>query len=53
MIRLHHPDEAGPDLFVHQTGIADGASSLGDSSKVEFDSEQGPTGPKAVNVRTR
>jgi CspA family cold shock protein len=45
------PDEGGQDLFVHQTGLADGARSLADGVKVSFDSEQGPKGPKAVNVK--
>ena len=46
------PDGGGQDLFVHQTGIADGARTLTDGVKVEYDSEDGPKGPKAVNVRT-
>jgi CspA family cold shock protein len=45
------PDEGGQDLFVHQTGLADGARSLSDGAKVEFEAEQGPKGPKAVNVK--
>jgi CspA family cold shock protein len=45
------PDDAGQDLFVHQTGIADGGLSLGEGTKVEFESEQGPKGPKAVSVK--
>jgi CspA family cold shock protein len=45
------PDEGGQDLFVHQSGIADGAPSLPDGAKVSFDPEEGPKGPKAVNVR--
>jgi CspA family cold shock protein len=46
------PDEGGQDLFVHQTGLADGARSLADGAKVEFEAEAGPKGPKAVNVKT-
>jgi CspA family cold shock protein len=46
------PDEGGQDLFVHQTGLADGARALADGAKVEFDAEAGPRGPKAVNVKT-
>ncbi len=46
------PDEGGQDLFVHQTGLVDGARSLADGAKVEFESEEGPKGPKAVNVKT-
>ena len=45
------PDEGGQDLFVHQTALADGTRSLPDGVKVEFDAEQGPKGPKAVNVK--
>jgi CspA family cold shock protein len=46
------PDEGGQDLFVHQTGIADGGRALPDGVKVEFEAEDGPKGPKAVNVKT-
>ena len=45
------PDEGGKDLFVHHTGIAgDGFKSLSEGAQVEFDSEAGDKGPKAVNV---
>jgi CspA family cold shock protein len=45
------PDEGGQDLFVHHTGIASsGFRSLEEGAKVQFDSEQGDKGPKAVNV---
>ncbi|MBB4661854.1 cold-shock protein [Conexibacter arvalis] len=46
------PDDQSKDLFVHHTGIvADGYRSLAEGSKVEYESEPGPKGPKAVNVR--
>jgi CspA family cold shock protein len=45
------PDVTGQDLFVHQSGLADGARSLAEGSNVEFDAEDGPKGPKAVNVK--
>ncbi len=45
------PDEGGKDLFVHQTGLADGSRSLPDGASVSFDAEDGPKGPKAVNVK--
>jgi CspA family cold shock protein len=45
------PDDGGHDLFVHQTALADGARSLSDGAKVEYESEDGPKGPKAVNVK--
>ncbi len=43
-------DDGGKDLFVHQSGIADG-STLAEGAKVEFESESSDRGPKAVNVR--
>ena len=47
------PDEPGKDLFVHHTGIiSDGYASLQEGAKVEFESEAGPKGPKAVRVQT-
>jgi cold shock protein len=46
------PDEGGADLFVHQTGIVNGAQALPDGAKVEFEPEDGPKGPKAVGVKT-
>jgi cold shock protein len=45
------PDEGGQDLFVHQTAIADGGRGLTDGVKVEYEAEDGPKGPKAVNVK--
>ena len=45
------PDVTGPDLFVHQTGLAEGARALAEGANVEFDAEQGPKGPKAINVK--
>ena len=46
------PDEGGQDLFVHQTGLADGARSLSDGTKVTFDAEEGP-GSAAGHGRLR
>jgi cold shock protein len=46
------PDDQSKDLFVHHSAIvADGYRSLAEGAKVEFDSEPGAKGPKAVNVR--
>src|SRR5436190_24211347 len=46
------PDEGSKDLFVHHTSIeADGYRSLAEGSRVEYESEAGDKGPKAINVR--
>ncbi len=45
------PDEGGKDLFVHHSAIqANGYRSLDDGVRVTYESEEGPKGPKAVNV---
>jgi cold shock protein len=45
------PDDGGRDLFVHFSGISgDGYRSLAEGSKVSYEEESGPKGPKAVNV---
>ncbi len=46
------PDDQSKDLFVHHTAIAgaDGYRSLSEGAKVSYEAEQGPKGPKAVNV---
>jgi CspA family cold shock protein len=45
------PDDGGRDLFVHFSGITgDGYRSLPEGSKVSYEEEAGPKGPKAVNV---
>ena len=47
------PDEGSKDLFVHHSSIqADGYRSLAEGARVEYESEQGDKGPKAINVRT-
>ena len=47
------PDEPGKDLFVHFSGIAgDGFRTLAEGARVEYEAEQGPKGPAAVNVQT-
>jgi CspA family cold shock protein len=46
------PDDGGKDLFVHHTGIAgDGFRTLSEGWKVSYESESGPKGPKAIDVR--
>ncbi len=45
------PDEGSRDLFVHHSSIsADGYRSLAEGSKVSYEEEPGPKGPKAINV---
>ena len=46
------PEDGGNDLFVHHSAIAaNGFRSLADGAKVSYDTEQGPKGPAAANVR--
>jgi CspA family cold shock protein len=46
------PDDGGKDVFVHHSSIAgSGFKSLSEGAKVEYEAEQGPKGPNAVNVR--
>jgi CspA family cold shock protein len=43
--------EDGEDVFVHYSSIVgEGYKSLTEGSKVEFDVEQDPKGPRAANV---
>jgi len=44
--------EDGNDIFVHFSGIEmPGFKSLNENDKVEFEVQQGPKGPQAVNVK--
>ena len=46
------PDEGSKDLFVHHSSIeADGYRSLAEGARVEYSTEAGAKGPKAVEVR--
>ncbi len=45
------PDEGSEDLFVHYSAIqGTGFKSLAENEIVEYEVEQGPKGPRAVNV---
>ena len=44
--------EEGDDVFVHHTSIqAEGFKSLQEGQEVEFEVQDGPKGPQAVNVK--
>jgi len=44
--------EDGNDVFVHfKSIIGDGFKSLAEGDKVEFEIQEGPKGPSAVNVK--
>ena len=43
--------EDGDDVFVHHTAIqGDGFKTLSEGQQVEFEVQDGPKGPQAVNV---
>jgi CspA family cold shock protein len=43
--------EDGSDVFVHHTSIqAEGFKTLSEGQEVEFEVQDGPKGPQAVNV---
>ncbi|MEQ9335715.1 MAG: cold-shock protein [Miltoncostaeaceae bacterium] len=45
------PDDGGKDLFVHFSEIqTSGYRSLEEGQRVNFESQEGPTGPLASNV---
>ena len=46
------PDDGSNDVFVHFSSIeGDGYRSLEEGSKVEYETEEGPTGPAATGVK--
>lgn len=45
------PDGGGEDVFVHQSGLLYGSTSLDPDQRVEFDIVPGPKGPMAKDVR--
>ena len=47
------PDDSSKDVFVHHSAIeGSGFKSLSEGAKVSYETEQGPKGPAATNVRT-
>ncbi len=45
--------EDGKDVFFHQTALQDlSFDSLKEGQPVEFETEEGPKGPRAVNIRS-
>ena len=44
------PDGGGEDVFVHHSELQ-GAKTLNEGQRVEYDVVAGPKGPKASNVR--
>lgn len=45
------PDDGSKDVFVHHSAVkGTGFKSLAENDIVEFEIEQGPKGPRAVNV---
>ena len=45
------PSDGSKDVFVHHSSIqVSGFKSLSDGQQVTFDTQDGPKGPKAVNV---
>ena len=46
------PDDGSADVFAHFSAIAsDGFRSLAEGQQVTFDTESGPKGPQAANIK--
>ncbi len=48
-------EDGGEDVFLHHSALRNqsGFATIADDTPVEFEVEQGPKGPKAVNVQRR
>lgn len=45
------PDDGSPDVFVHHSSIqGEGFKTLSENDAVDFETEQGEKGPRAINV---
>ena len=45
------PSDGSKDVFVHHSSIkAEGFKSLAEGQTVDYETEQGPKGPSAINV---
>ncbi|NKB37648.1 MAG: cold-shock protein [Gammaproteobacteria bacterium] len=45
------PSDGSPDVFVHHSSISgEGFKSLAEGASVNYETEQGPKGPSAINV---
>ncbi len=45
------PDDGSPDVFVHHSSIqGEGFKTLAENEAVDFETEQGEKGPRAINV---
>ena len=50
-LRLYHAGDGGKDVFVHHSAISgEGFKSLTEGAKVEYQVEDGPKGPQALDV---
>jgi CspA family cold shock protein len=46
------PDDGSRDVFVHHSAIrGEGYKSLGEGARVEYEVEEEPRGPRALDVR--
>ena len=45
------PEDGSADLFVHQSAVSNGQSTLVQGTKVSYDAQSGDKGPRAANVQ--